>query len=766
MVYERGGKVWVNEDGSGRVFLEKDWAGDRIPQDLVEEAGMMGVDFCLSSPWERAELGGYALIDGVWVFYLADKTLKFHGLENKQVYLVCEMNGWRIHPDWLLKPLGDGLGVKFPISSPQLKGCFEFKFISACGSWIEPHAEFPSVVVKGSESRNYFFDSTIRTGRDVVAFRIVQPGRATALHELASFRPQGDFGYSENAGGCSFRIHAPRAISMKLLLYEAGSLSDPSIYEMRQEMDDSWIIELDKKAEGIPYRFAISCEDGVGTLYNMEIVDPYARAMISRTGPGLAIAENKRVQIYNPPPLADCVVVEVHVRDLLANITDVLSSSERMGFKGLSKWLQSEDCYLRELGANVVELQPVQEFDARDKEEYHWGYMPVNFFSPASAYSSDAENGSGIEEFSELVDAFHGAGMAVVIDVVYNHMGIPPHLMHLDRELYFMTEEDGRLTNHSGCGNDLRCDSEPVRKLVLDSLVYWVEKFDVDGFRFDLGELIGEELLSEIERELKKIKPGILLFAEPWSFRGRLPKGMNRTSYALWSDACREGLLQFVKGEQGCSVVEDLFLGNLDANNLHPCQSVNYLESHDDYSLVDRFRDLLHWDDDQPLPQEVAGLATLATAMLLLAPGVPMLSAGQDFLRHKRGVRNTYLRGDLNALDYSLIEKHRTEADFIQAMIRLRLSENGLRMRTSMSDEWEVRFLADSGNRAFGFRWHSSKQKSAHLVLVNSGMKEVEFSHPEVGEFLKNGKSLASYGDGVNKTGKLSPLSFNWLLIP
>jgi len=96
----------------------------------------------------------------------------------------------------------------------------------------------------------------------------------------------------------------------------------------------------------------------------------------------------------------------------------------------------------------------------------------------------------------------------------------------------------------------------------------------------------------------------------------------------------------------------------------------------------------------------------------------------------------------------------------------LRLSENGLRMRTSMSDEWEVRFLADSGNRAFGFRWHSSKQKSAHLVLVNSGMKEVEFSHPEVGEFLENGKSLASYGDGVNKTGKLSPLSFNWLLIP
>ena len=110
-----------------------------------------------------------------------------------------------------------------------------------------------------------------------------------------------------------------------------------------------------------------------------------------------------------------------------------------------------------------------------------------------------------------------------------------------------MTNENGELINHSGCGNDLFCESEPVRKLILDSLIYWVENFDVDGFRFDLGELLGIELLEEIENELKKIKPRILLFAEPWSFRGRLPLEMNRTSYALWSDACREGLLGFVR---------------------------------------------------------------------------------------------------------------------------------------------------------------------------------------------------------------------------
>ena len=139
---------------------------------------------------------------------------------------------------------------------------------------------------------------------------------------------------------------------------------------------------------------------------------------------------------------------------------------------------------------------------------------------------------------------------------------------------------------------------------------------------------------------------------------------MNRTSYALWSDACREGLLGFVKGERDCGVVQSLLMGNLDGENRHPCQSVNYLESHDDYSLVDRFRDLYQFKEGCPLPPEVKRLATLATGLLLLAPGVPMLSAGQDFLRHKQGVRNTYLRGDLNALNYSLCETNKPEMEF------------------------------------------------------------------------------------------------------
>ena len=202
-------------------------------------------------------------------------------------------------------------------------------------------------------------------------------------------------------------------------------------------------------------------------------------------------------------------MVEAHLRDLLANSSSNIHDSEKLEFVGLTKWLNCENCYLKKLGANVVELQPIQEFDAKEKEAYHWGYMPVNFFSPASVYGTKPHDGSVIEEFAQLVDTFHEAGLAVVLDVVYNHVGIPPHLIHLDKEIYFSTY-DGRLSNFSGCGNDLRCESEPVKKMIIDSLIYWVEVFDIDGFRFDLGELIGFELLREIEIELRKVKPGIL----------------------------------------------------------------------------------------------------------------------------------------------------------------------------------------------------------------------------------------------------------------
>ena len=128
-------------------------------------------------------------------------------------------------------------------------------------------------------------------------------------------------------------------------------------------------------------------------------------------------------------------------------------------------------------------------------EDYHWGYMTNNYFAPESGYALAPEAASGVRELQELIAAFHRRGMAVLLDVVYNHVGVPAHLMFIDRLYYFEQDAAGNLANFSGCGNDLRARSAMSKRLIIDSCVYLIEAFGVDGFRFDLAELIGADVL-------------------------------------------------------------------------------------------------------------------------------------------------------------------------------------------------------------------------------------------------------------------------------
>jgi pullulanase/glycogen debranching enzyme len=207
-----------------------------------------------------------------------------------------------------------------------------------------------------------------------------------------------------------------------------------------------------------------------------------------------------------------------------------------------------------------------------------------------------------------------------------------------------------------------------------------VRTFDVDGFRLDLAELLGIEFLREIEHELLSIKPRLHLIAEPWSFRGRLPDAMRETTYSLWGDDMREGLLDYARGKGDATSVLRWLQGSPGSVSACPSQTVNYLESHDDYAFIDRLTERSRRNGSNPTELDIRR-HRLALAVLLASPGVPMLSAGQDFLRSKKGVRNTYLRGDLNALDYSLLDKHPEHHAYIRDWIALRLSDTGKLLR-------------------------------------------------------------------------------------
>lgn len=763
MSYQRGGKVWVEENGCGWVALERDWSGDGLPEDLVSEAGLVGVDFELVNYKTRASIGGYSKFEEKWFFFLSKQTIEFHHLESASVYLVGDFNDWEPSSLYLLSKIDGGLGIALDLQILQPYQECEFKFLTNDGRWIEPHAKFPTFPNKHYPVKNGWFHKE-RTGRDLFSFRFIETQGHEGSEKWINTRPSGEFGFHFDGKSSTFRIFAPRASILNLLIFE--NPDEKNVNEFLMSLDDhgTWSCSYPGDLTGKYYKYRITQLDKAGRSYSKEILDPYARATVSRNGPGIALNQkifSGKKQFY-PPPIEDAVVVEAHLRDLLANSSSNIYDSEKLEFVGLTKWLNCENCYLRKLGANVVELQPIQEFDAKEKEAYHWGYMPVNFFSPASVYGTKPDDGSVIEEFAQLVDTFHEAGLAVVLDVVYNHVGIPPHLVHLDKEIYFSTD-DGRLSNFSGCGNDLRCESEPVKKIIIDSLIYWVKVFNIDGFRFDLGELIGFELLSEVEVELRKVKPGILLFAEPWSFRGRLSLEMNQTNYALWSDACREELLSYAKNQSGNDLIIELLKGGINKENTNPCQSVNYLESHDDYSLVDRFRDLEIWQDHNNVPDEVVHRAVIAMGILMVSPGVPMISAGQDFLRHKKGIRNTYLLGDINALDYELEDVYKVESSFIRKLIELRLSDVGRRIRYPCSEEWNIHFFSNFSSPAFGFGWESKKTNEKFLITANNQNTQQIIELPEF--WNMNARLLLGYRSMDQSPNVLAPLSFSWFKV-
>ncbi|MBT5716260.1 MAG: hypothetical protein HOI70_05055, partial [Opitutae bacterium] len=630
-MYSRGGCVRKKNETQGLVFLEKDWECDCLPEDLVEESGLIGTSFSMLKPIERAKIGGYAkLADSAqFILDISDPSL----IPNKgnYIYLASDINDWDNcvgNDKWALTPLPDNptthiLNLKW--DELALLNPFSFKFITAKGEWIEPDPLLSLSVKNELGTRNFLFNSS-RTGKDILSFDLVQgPGKEN-LNEWINFEPKGKFGYLKTAKGAKFRVFAPRVYKIELLIKESFEQKIYERYPMERTDDGSWRVELPIDCEGMYYKYSVQNikNKGITKTFEKEVVDPYARAMVGRYGPGLALSvkESDPITHFTPPNVQDLVILETHVRDLLANAPINLTQNERMEFRGLTRWLNSKDCYLSKLGVNAIELQPIHEFDARSKNEYHWGYMSVSFFAPASSYASNPKNGSVISEFKSLVKALHDARLTVIIDVVYNHVGVPAHLSFLDRELYFSTNENGDLTNHSGCGNDINSESKPTRKLIIDSLLSLVNDFQVDGFRFDLGELLGLSLLSEIESALLEVNPKLILIAEPWSFRGRLPIDINQKKYSLWSDNCREKLLKYVQGQEHSIEMIKLLKGRLDDENVHPWQSINYLESHDDFTFIDRLCSYEEWINGSP-PEKVVKQAMIAMALLLLSPGVP-----------------------------------------------------------------------------------------------------------------------------------------------
>jgi glycogen operon protein len=580
----------------------------------------------------------------------------------------------------------------------------------------------------------------------------------------------------EDERAFNFALYSKHAEAVRLLLYTAEDTRTPALeYELDPRSRKSgrvWhcrIPEAEMRgAAYYAYRIRGPTPRGRYEWHAFDpekvLLDPYARAVhfpddfergaamhpgsnAGRAPLGLIRTDGDFAWGVDRVPRheSDLVIYELHVRGFTAHAASGVAPERRGTYLGLIEKIP----YLVDLGVTAVELMPVFQWDPQ--EGNYWGYMPLSFFAPHAGFA--CRSGAQHHEFQEMVRALHHAGIEVILDVVYNHTaeggaeGPVYSYKGIDNSTYYlMTGEPSQpYADLSRTGNTLHTANAHVRKLILDSLRYWVEEMHVDGFRFDLASVF----TRDEEGAIDLTRPGILseigadpvlgqvrLIAEPWDGGGAYllgPRFPGR-SWRQWNDRFRDDVRRVLRGDPGLTSTlatrlygsDDLFPDDL-LHACHPYQSVNYVTCHDGFTLYDLFsyerkRNWANghantdgpeesyggncgWEGDEDVPPEVVTLrgrqAKNACCLLLLSNGTPMLHAGDEFLQTQGGNNNPYNQdNETSWLDWSRLERFPDVHRFFREMIAFRKAHPSL----SRSRFWrdDVRWYGRRGEPEWG----------------------------------------------------------------
>lgn len=465
-------------------------------------------------------------------------------------------------------------------------------------------------------------------------------------------------------------------------------------------------------AEGYYYHYQVR----INNVWH-EAVDPYAKMVSVHSEWARVVNENKMAVVKTElPPFSaavDAMIYEASIRDMTSQPESGVAN--RGLYVGLTEeGTQSPDGkptgldYIASLGITHVELLPFYDFfgvsDTDFSMNYNWGYNPLFFNAPEGSFSTDpADLYKRAAELKQMIESFHQKNLRVIMDVVYNHVFIreTSSFERLVPGYYFRQGADGMPSNGSGCGNDFATERKMARKFILDSLRYWLESYNVDGFRFDLMGLYDIETVREAEKLVKAIKPDAMFLGEGWDLQTALD-GSEKAMIANASRLPRVGFFNdrfrdsikgntfqlfepgFAFGNQhladkafasfsanvGCSGVDQLFLS--------PAQSINYVECHDNYTLWDKLEAIFPGEFEQNKKKHL-----LATAFVLLSQGVPFLHAGQEFCRTKHGVENSYTSSDMiNQMDWRRRGEFQDHVEYVKGLISLRQSSGAFRLKT------------------------------------------------------------------------------------
>lgn len=540
-----------------------------------------------------------------------------------------------------------------------------------------------------------------------------------------------DLGVTYTKEKTTFKVWSPTAQSMKINLYESGDYKQEDLitsYEMTKGDKSVWSVDVEEDLLGKYYTVVVN-----NTGKDIETQDPYAKAVgldgfrcmvvdLDSTDPE-GWSDDKRCTVKN---VTDAIIYELHVRDFSVgeqsgvkpeNVGKYLAFTEE-GTKTNGGTSTGMD-HIADLGVNMVHILPSYDFGSVNEAKggYNWGYDPKNYQVPEGSYSSDPYKGEvRINEYKQMVKAFHDRGIGVIQDCVYNHtFNLSFSYAQLVPGYYHRANSNG-----SGCGNDAASERSMVRKYIVDSVVYWAEEYHLDGFRFDLMGLHDVDTMMAVRKAVDEIDPSILIYGEGWTMGTQVTKkdilmctqknASATEGIAYFSDGIRDYVINASFGSGGKNpgyangsattsaenlkpYIQGRYTSNAQDPSKSPAQVINYITCHDGFTLWDKINTSNKDDSEEDKQKQ----ARLAEAIILTSQGIPFILSGDEFLRTKNFVDNSYNSGDeVNALNYELIEQNTQMYDYMKGLIKFRKNHAALRYTTFEEMDSTYTWLTDS----------------------------------------------------------------------
>ncbi|MBP2014960.1 type I pullulanase [Anaerococcus degeneri] len=565
--------------------------------------------------------------------------------------------------------------------------------------------------------------------------------------------------YSKNE--TTFKVFAPNRDKIDLVITDDYKKVRRDIHPMKKDEMGIFTVSIKGDYDGYFYNYIV--ED------KYEVTDPYAvSASINSMYSAVINLDDTNPEGFKESKHPDikeneAIICELSVKNYTADKSSgVYNRGKFLGlaeagtrFKDVKTGLDN----IEELGVTHVQVLPIYDFISVDEDHsrffhddnYNWGYDPELYFAPEGSYSTNPlDPKSRVREAKEMVKAFHDRGSGVIMDVVFNHTfkTIDSNLNTLAPKYYHRTNPDESFSNGSGCGNELASEKPFVRKLIIDSLVYWAKEYKIDGFRFDLMALIDLETIKIAIKELKKINPNIIIYGEPWmalssplAYDQQIWKGRQRSNgFGVFNDDFRDAIKGDVNS-YGKGYIQGIFhnkhaietgiRGSIDNGNGlgfadDASETINYFNCHDNLIIYDKLA--ISLDDTS----DINSYIKLALGIIMLSFGKPFIYEGNEFNHSKKNDANSY-RSPLyvNAIDWADKENNKEIFTYTKNLISLRKSIEAFKYTDYNEIEKRLKFIEGLDDSLIGY----SLDKK-YLVLINANGHEMFVGHDKLTNHL------------------------------